>query len=169
MACLQSFEDRKYLKEKYPGHAVILGRTMSGKSYLAADIINRIDQIFDRKSETYILVVLSPYPHLEDTIRTRLDEKWTIIHFSVQNFTQRVIDNMLTYLASNHMLGKEIIVLMDDLAIEASINSNVNLFIVRAFAILRHQNISLIATIQSNSPALMDILRNSVFIYVMHC
>ena len=54
---------------------------------------------------------------------------------------------MLDYLASCDLLGKEIMVLLDDLVIEAAINNNVNLFIFRAFAILRHQNISLIATI----------------------
>ena len=167
MPVLQSFKDGCISKLDFPSHQCIFGSTMIGKTFLATRIINNIDRIYKRKMKTYYLIVLSPHENLEDAIKTRLDEKWIIIHFNVQTFSQHIIDRMITFLTQKNLLGLEIVVLLDDLLIQASLNSNMDLFIVKSFATLRHKNISLIATVQNNSRILMQIIQNCSYFFVM--
>ena len=167
MAALQSFNDDLIVKVDFPAHICIYGKTMSGKTHLATEIIEQIDTIFNKKTNSYILVVLSPYEHIESSIQERIGSYWTIIHFQVEIFSQNVLDNMLSYLLQHELLGKEVITLLDDLIIQASTSSSVFLFLIKAFAVLRHKNISLIATVQHDSQTVMAILQNCTFIYIM--
>lgn len=167
MIALQAFNDGLIEKVDFPSHICIYGKTMSGKTHLAGEIINRIDDIFERKTRDCILVVLSPHSNIESVIQERIGNEWTIIHFQVEHFSQTVIDTMLSFLLREKLLGMEIVALLDDLVIQTSSSSSVYLFLVKAFAILRHQNICLIATVQNNSPTVMEILHNCTFIYVM--
>lgn len=164
---LQTFTDGRIQKIDFPAHICIYGKSMSGKTHLAADIINRCDELFNRKSSNYVLLVLSPHSNIESTIQEQIGNKWTIIHFQVEVFSQHVIDNMLKYLLQENMLGKEIVTLLDDLVIQASASSAVYLFLIKAFALLRHYNICLIATVQNNSSTVMEILHNCTLIFIM--
>lgn len=168
MAQLQSFVDGVPGKIDFPAHHCVYGKSMSGKSYLVTEILNNMEKLLKRsESIPKILVVLSPHDEIEQLLKDRLLEKWTIIHFNVEIFNQFLIDQMLNYLASERLLGKEIVVLMDDLIVQTSSSSNINLFIVKSFAILRHKNISLFATVQNNCTALWEILQNCAYIYIM--
>ena len=164
---VQSFKDGNVTKLDFPSHQCIFGSTMSGKTFLATTIINDIDQVYKRKMSTYTLIVLSPHEDLEEDIKSRLDEKWLIVHFNVEIFSQEVIDRMISFLAKENLLGKEIIAMVDDLLIQSTFASSADLFIVKSFATLRHQNISLIATIQNNSRILMQILQNCSYFFIM--
>ena len=167
MIALQTFNDDIVEKITFPSHICIYGKTMSGKSHLAAEIIANIDEIYTRKTQDCILVILSPHANIENVLQERIGTEWTIIHFQVVHFSQIVIDNMLSFLLEQKLLGMEIVTLFDDLIIQASASSTVHLFLVKTFAILRHQNITLIATVQNNSPTVMEILHNCTLIYIM--
>ena len=97
----------------------------------------------------------------------RIGEEWTIFYFSTPNFNEEVLNGVLCYMDSIHILGEEVFLLLDDLMIRSIGDISNTTFLVQTFATIRHHNISIIATIQSDSPTLLDVLRNSTFIYVM--
>ena len=164
---LEKFVDETKVKIGFPAHCCFIGKTFSGKTFLASGVINRIDEIFSRKMETYILIVLSPYKEIEDCILRQLNSKWTVIHFSVNVFTEDTLNQVINYLQTKKMLGNEIVLLIDDLMIQTVTSTNISTFLVRAFAMFRHHNISVMATVQSSSSSLLDVLQNSTFIFVM--
>lgn len=164
---LQSFVDEKFMKMDFPAHIVIIGKTMSGKSHLAGKIINSVEKIFTTSGSLKFLVVLSPHERLEESLTDRLDSGWTIIHFPVQKFNQEIIDRMMDYLSSTGILGGEIIVLIDDLAVQVNSSTNASLFLVKTFALLRHQNIALLMTVQNTSPVIMDVIQNCTIVLIM--
>lgn len=164
---LQSFVDEKYMKMIFPAHMVIIGKTMSGKSHLAGKIINSVEKIFTTSGRSKMLVVLSPHEALERSLTDRLDSGWTIIHFPVQKFNQEIIDQMLQYLSAKEILGQEIFVLIDDLAVQVNSSTNASLFLVKTFALLRHQNIALLMTVQNTSPVIMDVIQNCSIVLIM--
>ena len=135
-AALEKFEDgRDDVKVQFPGHTCMLGKTFSGKKFLAASVIQKIDEIFNREMNTYILVVLSPHAEIEESIRKQLDHKWTIIHFCVTFFSEETLQTMLLYLADQKILNTEIVLLIDDLMMQSVGDSNVNIFLLKTFAI----------------------------------
>ena len=160
-------DNRNDVKVSWPAHSVLIGKSMSGKSHLAATIIDRIDDIFNRKMETYIVVILSPHAEIENVLLNGIDEKWTVLYFSIPIFTEQTLDGILQYLSKIELLGHEIFMLFDDILIKSVGDNSTSMFLVRAFAMIRHHNISLIATVQSDSAFLMDILKNCSFIFVM--
>ncbi len=164
---LEKFVDGDKIKVDFPAHCCIIGKTLSGKTFLASAIINRIDDIFMRKMETHILIVLSPYKEIEDSILRQLDTKWIVIHFSVNVFTEDTLNQVINYLQREKLLGNEIVLLIDDLMIQTISSTNISTFLVRAFATFRHHNIAVMATVQSSSSSLVDVLQNSTFIFVM--
>ena len=65
------------------------------------------------------------------------------------------------------MLGKEVLVLIDDLAIQVHNTTNASLFLIKAFAISRHHNISLFITVQNTCPTITDAISNCSLVFVM--
>ena len=114
---LEAFGDGKFCKIDFPTHITILGKTGSGKSHLASKLIDSVENLFQKSGISNILVVLSPHEDVEEIMRKKLGDRWTIIHFTVNAFNQETIDHMLLYLNENKILGREVFVLIDDLAI----------------------------------------------------
>ena len=160
-------DDHPIVKVSWPAHSVLIGKSMSGKSRLAATLIDRIDDIFNRKMKTYIVVILSPHVEIENVLLNGIGVKWTILYFSIPIFTEQVLEGILGYLSSIKVLGYEIFMVFDDILIKSIGDNSTSMFLVRAFAMIRHYNISLIATVQSDSSSLMDILKKCSFIFIM--
>ena len=163
----EAFCDGKFRKIDFPTHITILGKTGSGKSYLASKLIDSVENLFQKSGISNILVVLSPHEDVEEIMRKKLGDRWTIIHFTVNAFNQETIDRMLLYLDENKILGREVFVLIDDLAIQIHKASSTNLFLIKTFAVLRHHNISLFITVQNATPIIMDIIQNCSLVFIM--
>ena len=111
-------DDRSDVKVSWPAHSVLIGKSMSGKSRLAATLIDRIDDIFNRKMKTYIVVILSPHAEIKNVLLNGIGIKWTILYFSIPIFTEQVLDGILGYLSRIEVLGTEIFMFFDDILIK---------------------------------------------------
>ena len=166
-ARLEYFTDGKNTKVDWPSHSVVIGRTQSGKSWLVAKILNNVDNIFERRTKSKIAVILSPYPVLEENLQQQIDEQYTCIYYSTPIFNEEFLDGVTAYLQESGLMGKELFLVLDDLMISSVGNNTSNQFFLKTFALIRHMNISIISTIQANSDGLLNILRNSTFIFCM--
>ena len=163
----EAFSDGKSRKIDFPTHITILGKTGSGKSHLACKLIDSVENLSQKSGISNILIVLSPHKDVEEIMRKRLADRWTIIHFTVNAFNQETIDHMLLYLNENKIPGRKVFVLIDDLAIQIHKASSTNLFLIKTFAVLRHHNISLFITVQNATPIIMDIIQNCSLVFIM--
>ena len=108
-AKLEVFTDeRSDVNISWRAHSVLIGKSMSGKSRLAATLIDRIDDIFNRKMKAYIVVILSPHAEIENVLLNGIGVKWTILYISVPVFTEQVFEGILRYLSTIKVLGYEI-------------------------------------------------------------
>ena len=92
---------------------------MSGKSRLLGEILCRNHELYDRGSSENISVVVSPHKTCE--IRRYGGDRaaWDIHHFCMSRFDEQGVRRVLKYLEGRGELGKEIMLLLDDIAFRA--------------------------------------------------
>ena len=153
----------------FPNHMLVIGRTMTGKSCLVGDIFSDIDKIYQRRTKDNIIILLSPYEAIESNFLHRFNsaEDWKILHFSIQSLDERSMENVIKYMEREKIIGKEIFLFVDDLAIGARVSKHTDSFILKAFATFRHKNISLIVTIQVGDKELKPLIENSALVVIM--
>ena len=130
------------MKLKFPGHIVIIGKTGSGKSHLLGEILARNHELFYRQSCENIALVLSPHKQCEllAYMSPSALDQWTIHHIRVSVIGKEEIERAMGYLKSQKLLGKEIMLILDDLAFRAQFASKSAETQVHIYATLRHQN-----------------------------
>ena len=107
----------------FPEHRLVIGKSGSGKSMLLADILVRNREIYDRKDSANIAIVVSP--HRECEIQNHVAGKcaWDINYFSMSTFDEAAAARIMGYLEERGELGKEVMLLLDDIAFRAQFGS----------------------------------------------
>ena len=134
-------------KLKFPEHICIVGKTGSGKSRLLGEILSRDVELYDRKTSENIAVVVSPHRSCEIN-QYVTPGGWDIHHFCMSKFDEVGASRVISYLEDRGDLGKEIMLLLDDIAFRAQFGSKAAEVLVGLYATLRHQNISVVSTLQ---------------------
>ena len=153
----------------FPEHMLIIGRTNSGKSCLVGDILSNIDKIYQRYTKDNIIIMLSPHDTIEKNFLRRFNsaQDWKILHFSMQTFDEESMESVLKYMDEENIIGREVFLFVDDLAIGGRISKQADSFILKAFATFRHKNISLIVTIQVCGKEFRPVMENSGLVVIM--
>lgn len=165
----QYFTDNRKNVITFPQHMLLVGKTNSGKSMLVADIFSNIDDVYRRSAKDNIIISISPNDSIEQNFLDRFNSKddWRIIHFSMNMITEEGISDILSYIKKEGLLGKEIFLFIDDLAIQGYSSKHTNSFILKMLATFRHKNIALIITIQVGDKEFRPLMENSGYIIVM--
>ena len=154
---------------RFPEHMLIIGRTSSGKSSLVGHILSNIDHLYHRQSKDNIVIVLSPHDVIDRNFLRRFNslEDWKILHFTIESLNADSMGNVLKYLKKEDILKKEVFLFLDDLAIDGYSSKRTNGFILKAFATFRHQNIAVIATVQTGDKEFKPLMENSGYVILM--
>ena len=117
--------------------------------------------IFERTTNENIAVVVSPHETCE--IQKYIGDKsnWDIHHFSISVFDELGVQRILQYLTERGDLGKEIMLLLDDIAFRTQFGSKAAEVLVELYATLRHRKISIVNTLQLHNPNFYDLMSNS--------
>ena len=153
-------------KLKFPEHICIVGKTGSGKSRLLGEILSRNLDLYDRKNSENIAVVVSPHKSCEINQYVTSGE-WDIHHFCMGKFDEVGASRVINYLNDRGDLRK-VMLLLDDIAFRAQFESNAAEVLVGLYATLRHQNISVVSTLQLHNPNVYDLMSNSGYVIVMN-
>ena len=158
------------MKLKFPEHIVIIGKTGSGKSHLLGEILARNHELFYRQSCENIALVLSPHKQCElpAYMSPSALDQWTIHHIRVSVIGKEEIERAMGYLKSQKLLGKEIMLILDDLAFRAQFAGKSAEALVHNDATLRHQNISIVTTLQLHNAGFYDLMSNSGYVCIMN-
>ena len=152
----------------FPEHMLIIGKTGSGKSMLLAEILVRNRELYDRKTSENIAIVVSPHQECELQRHVGGRAAWDIHHFTMQNFDEAAAARVMQYLSDRGYLGKEVMLLIDDIAFRAQFASKTAEALVGLYTTLRHKNISVVSTMQLHHPNFYDLMSNSGYVVVMN-
>ena len=75
---------------------------------------------------------------------------------------------MIEYLEERGDIGKEIMLLLDDIAFRAQFGTKAAEVLVELYATLRHRNISVVSTLQLHNPNFIDLMNNSGYVIIMN-
>ena len=75
---------------------------------------------------------------------------------------------VIEYLEERGDIGKEIMLLLDDIAFRAQFDTKVAEVLVELYATLRLRNISVVSTLQLHNPNFCDLMSNSGYVIVMN-
>ena len=98
-------------------HICIVGKTGSGKSRLLGEILYRNRELYDRKGVENIAVVVSPHCEIQQYVGGRA--VCDIHHFCMTQFDEQGVARVIEYLEERGDIGKEIMLLLDDIAFRA--------------------------------------------------
>ena len=152
----------------FPEHMLIIGKTGSGKSMLLAEILVRNRELYDRKTNENIAIVISPHRECELQRLVAGRASWDIHHFSMQSFDEPAAARVIQYLHDRGDLGKEIMLLIDDIAFRAQFASKTAEALVGLYTTLRHKNISVVCSLQLHHPNFYDLMSNSGYVVIMN-
>ena len=101
----------------------IFGKTGGDKSRLLGEILCRNRELYDRKGIENIAVVVSPHKtcEIQQYVGGRAD--WDIHHFCMTRFDEQVVARVIEYLVERCDFGKEIMLLLDDIAFRAQFDT----------------------------------------------
>ena len=154
-------------KLKFSEHICIVGKTGSGMSRLLGEILSRNVALYDRKTSENIAAVVSPHRSCEIN-QYVTSGGWDIRHFCMSKFDEVGASRVISYLEDRGDLGKEIMLLLDDIAFRAQFSSKAAEVLVGLYATLRHQNISVVSTLQLHNPNFYDLKSNKGYVIVMN-
>ena len=155
-------------KLKFPEHICIVGKTGSGKSCLLGGILRRNHDLFERTTNENIAVVVSRHETCEIQKYIGGNSNWDIHHFSMSRFDELGVQRILQYLTERGDLGKEIMLLLDDIAFRAQFGSKAAEVVVVLYVTLRHRNISVVSTLQMHNQNFYDLMSNSEYVIIMN-
>ena len=123
--------------------------------------------LYDRKNSENIAVVVSPHKSCEINQYVTSGE-WDIHHFCMGKFNEVGALRVINYLNDRGDLGKEVMLLLDDIAFCAQFGSKAAEVLVGLYATLRHQNISVVSTLQHHNPNFYDLMSNIGSVIIMN-
>jgi len=165
----EHFTDGRKNTVQFPEHMLVIGRTNSGKSSLIGSVFSNINTVYRRYTKDNIIILISPHEAIDYNFLRRFNslEDWKIIHFFMHSLNEEGMESVLKYLEKEKLLGKEIFLFLDDLAINGYASKRANSFILKLFSTFRHKNIAVIATVQVGDKEFKPLMENSGFIVIM--
>ena len=154
-------------KLNFPEHICIVGKTGSVQSRLLGDILCRNRELYDRKGVENIAVVVSPHKTCEIQQYGGGWADWDIHHFCMTRFVEQVVARVIEYLEERGDIGKEIMLLLDDIAFRAQCGTKAAEVLVELYATLRHRNISVVSTLHLHNPNFYDLMSDSGYVIIM--
>ena len=155
-------------KLNFPEHICIVGKTGSGKSRLLGEILSRNRELYNRKRNENIAVVVSPHRSCEFQQYVEGKASWDIHHFSMPRFDEQGVALVINYLEERGDRGKEIVLMLDDVAFRAQFGTKAAEVLVELYVTLRHRNISVVSTLQLHNPNFYDLMSNSGYVIIMN-
>ena len=153
----------------WPSHILIFGSTMSGKTTLISNILDNINLVYDFKRTPYSkgkMIVVSPLDILEVAETMSSISLWDIELYSNIELNEEFEEHLIKRF---RLMSQDTvkILLLDDVLTQSS-HSQI-IFLNKLFAYLRHENISIIATVHSYDIKFSTIIDQVGLIVAMYC
>ena len=153
----------------WPAHILVFGSTMSGKTTLISDILDNVELVYkftDHRLTKGKLIVVSPIQALEIADKLSSFSKWDIeLYHNVDlntEFEEHLIKQFRS--APQNMVK---FLLLDDILTQSSPDQIK--FLNKLFAYLRHENISIIASVHAYDIKFSTIIDQVGLVVAMYC
>ena len=83
-------------------------------------------------------------------------------------FGEQGVARVIEYLEERGDIGKQIMLLLDDIAFRAQFGTKAAEVLVELYATLRYRNISVVSTLQLHNPNFYDLMSNSGYVIIMN-
>ena len=152
----------------WPSHILVFGSTMAGKTTLISDIFDNIDLVYDFKQpyKKGKLIVISPIHTLEIADKMTSIKSWDVELYNNLEFNEDFEEHLIKcFRLAPQNTAK--VLLLDDVLTQAT-NAKI-IFLNKLFAYLRHEDVSIIATVHSYDIKFSTIIDQSGLIVAMYC
>ena len=152
----------------WPAHVLVFGSTMAGKTTLISDILDNIELVYDFKNSHSKgkLIVISPIQTLEIADKLSTFSSWDIELYHNIELNEEFEEHLIKQF-NRAPQNKVKILLLDDILTQST-NTQIR-FLNKMFAYLRHENISIIASVHAYDIKFSTIIDQVGMIIVMYC
>ena len=166
---LEKFTPHVNARLEFPQHIVMFGGTGTGKTILICNIMVNIDYVYNLKSTERYAVIVSPYDKCEFVdILGKWQYSWSILHIKRKVIDKELPNDIENYMVQFNILDKEVILIIDDLAIGGTYCKSVMDILLKIFATFRHKNIAVIVSLQVHTCDFYPLLVNCGYVIVMN-
>ena len=132
----------------WPAHVLVFGSTMAGKTTLISDILDNIELVYDFKNSHSKgkLIVISPIQTLEIADKLSTFSSWDIELYHNIELNEEFEEHLIKQF-NRVPQNKVKILLLDDILTQSTHTQII--FLNRMFAYLRHEDISIIASVHA--------------------
>ena len=152
----------------WPAHILVFGSTMAGKTTLISDILDNIELVYNFKDSHSKgkLIVVSPIQSLEIADKLSSFSSWDIELYHNVDLNEDFEEHLIKQFRSAPQ-NKVKILLLDDILTQSTPTQIT--FLNRLFAYLRHENISIIASVHAYDIKFATIIDQVGLIVAMYC
>ena len=152
----------------WPAHVLVFGSTMAGKTTLISDILDNVELVYNFKNphSKGKLIVVSPIQTLEIADKLSTFSSWDIELYHNVDLNEEFEEHLIKQFRLVPQ-DKVKILLLDDILTQSTHTQMI--FLNRLFAYLRHEDISIIASVHAYDIKFSTIIDQVGLVVAMYC